>query len=237
MKESTMNSRMMYRSSRFPWRGAFVAVTALALLAARVPAQDSDEDGVLPKHGSSSGSSEDVHAPGVVGMSGEQLAIDQVAAMQPQIVFTATGGSTMLETSVSAELATFLPEGPIDYSLTEESVMLQGDGQVVLQDEMTINFEAASEAVARGAYLVVTAEDADLHGLLAGTVAPAYVLPVGDLPAVELGQLQTLVTKHASVLNGLKVSLVYLSVDGDGVLHKAAAGLTPDGATVEIVND
>jgi len=234
-----MNSRMMYlSSSRFPWRGAVVAVTALALLAARVPAQDSDEDGVLPKHGSSSGgTSEDLSAPGVVGLSGEQLAIDQLAATQAHLVFTAAGGSTLLETSVPPEQATFLPEGPIDFSLTEESVSLQGDGQLVLQDEMSIKLEAAPEALARGAYLVVTAADADLHGLLAGTVAPAYVLPVGDLPAVELGQLQTLVTKHASVLNGLKVSLVYLSVDAEGALHKAAAGLTPGGATVEIVTD
>jgi len=105
---------------------------------------------------------------------------------------------------------------------------MQGDGQLVLQDEMTISFQAAPEAVARGAYLVVTTADADLHGLLAGSVAPAYVLPVGDLPAVDLVKLQTLVTKHAGVLNGLKVSLVYLAVDGDGALHKAASAFTDE---------
>jgi hypothetical protein len=237
MKETTMNSRMTYFPSRTPWRGALVAVTALALLAARAPAQDNDQDGVLPKHGSSSGGSEDMYAPGVVGLDGSQLGIDQLSATQAHLVFTSVSGSTVLDTAATPEQATFLPEGPIDYSLTEESVLLQGDGQLVLQDEMTITFEAAPEALARGAYLVVTAADADLHGLLAGTVAPAYVLPVGDLPAVELSQLQTLVTKHASVLSGLKVSLVYVSVDGEGALHKAAAGLTPDGAAVEIVND
>ena len=42
-----MNSRMTYLPSRSPWRGALVAVTALALLAARTPAQDSDEDGSI----------------------------------------------------------------------------------------------------------------------------------------------------------------------------------------------
>ncbi|HEX5010816.1 MAG TPA: hypothetical protein VFY71_10470 [Planctomycetota bacterium] len=232
-----MNSRMTYFPSRLPWRSALVAVTALALLAARAPAQDGDEDGVLPKHGSSSGSSEDQHAPGVVGLAGADLGIDQLAATQAQLVFTSLSGTTVLDTSAGATQATFLPEGPIDYSLTEESVCLQGDGQVVLQDEMTIKFEAAPEALGRAAYLVVTAADADLHGLLAGSVAPAFVLPIGDLPAVELGQLQKLVTNHAGVLNGLKVSLVYLSLDDQGDLHKAAAGLTPDGASVEIVND
>jgi len=232
-----MNSRMTYLPSRSPWRGALVAVTALALLAARTPAQDSDEDGVLPKHGSSSGTSEDVYAPGVVGLPEDALGMDQLTPTQAQLVFTALGGSTTLDTTVSAAQATFQPEGPVDFSVTEESVSLQGDGQLVLQDEMTISFQAAPEAVARGAYLVVTTADADLHGLLAGSVAPAYVLPVGDLPAVDLVKLQTLVTKHAGVLNGLKVSLVYLAVDGDGALHKAAAGLTPDGATVEVVSD
>jgi hypothetical protein len=232
-----MNSRMTYVPSRFPWRGALVAVTALALLAARAPAQDGDEDGVLPKHGSSSGSSEDQYAPGVVGLTQAALGIDQLTATQAHLTFTSASGSTVLDTAPTAGQATFLPEGPIDYSLTEESVSLQGDGQLVLQDEMSIKFEAAPDALAQAAYLVVTAADADLHGLLAGNVAPAFVLPIGDLPAVDLGQLQTLVTNHAGVLDGLKVSLVYLSLDDEGDLHKAAAGLTPNGATVEVVTD
>jgi len=235
-----MNSRKTYFPNRFPWRGALVAVTALALLASRAPAQDGDEDGVLPKHGSSSGSSgssEDQFGPGVVGLAESGLGIDQLTATQAQLVFTSPSGAMLLDTSAAASDATFLPEGPIDYGVTEESVSLQGDGQLVLQDEMTISFQAAPESLGQAAYLVVSGADADLHGLLAGKVAPAFVLPIGALPAVDLGQLQQLVTNHADVLGGLKVSLVYLSLDDEGVLHKAAAGLTPGGATVEIVTD
>src|SRR4029450_7061117 len=98
--DAPMTSRITCRSPRSLWRGALVAVAALALPAPRVPAQDGDEDGVLPHHGSSSGSSEDVHAPGVVGLTGEQLGLDQLSATRANLVFTAVGGSTILETSV-----------------------------------------------------------------------------------------------------------------------------------------
>ena len=63
-----MDIHMKLSTLRSPWRAAFVAVAAFALLAPHAPASggDGDEDGVFPKHG---GDSEQQTAPGTVGLA------------------------------------------------------------------------------------------------------------------------------------------------------------------------
>ena len=230
-----MKTSMNLTTPRSPWRAAIVAVAAFALLAPHAPASggDGDEDGVLPKHG---GGSEQLTS-GTVGLAYEDLGVDQIDATQACVELSAVEGPTILDTSVAPESAVFLPDGPIDYSATEDAVCLQADGKLLLQDGLKSSLKGAPDAAARGAYLLLTAADADLHAVLAGTQAPTVAIALGDMAGVDLGALQKLVDNHAGKLQGMKVSLVLLSLDGESGLHKAAAGLKPGAQHIEIVQD
>jgi hypothetical protein len=221
---------------RSPWRLPLAAVATLAVLAAPAVSQDSDEDGVLPKHGGAGGS-QDSSASDTVLLPEAQLGLDWLSDVQARLTITALGGATILDTTDSADEALFVPEGPIDYTSDGESVGLQADGQLLLLDGMKILIEAAPDALARTALLVVTPAGTDQHALLAGQVAPLFVINVGDVPAVDLAQLQHVVDHHSSLLSGLQVSLVFVSVDDQGALHKAAAGFVPGGAAIGIALD
>ncbi len=232
-----MFARIMKPLTRGRGRDVLLAASCLALLAAPAAAQDTDEDGTLPKTSDQSDPSQGLGTPGVVGIALDDLGDEVLDPAEARLVASDLDGTISVETGVEPADAMFVTTGQLDLHATDAAVSLQGAGEVVLDPGIGVTLEAAPESLGRLTLLVVHAADADLHALLSGAVAPVALVPAGDLASVDLGAFQNLVTAHASGLAGLHVTVVDLSFDLQVHLHVAAVRFAPEGAPIEFVTD
>lgn len=208
-------------------RTALLACAALVFVSS-VSAQDSDDDGALP-HNQATSSAE----PGVVGIAAADPGLDLLKADTARLSIEAIEGETSVDTSISPADAMFVALGAWRYEVGY-GVRMQAEGQLMLADGYEITLKTAPQAVARATVLIVHSESVSLASLLAGAGGPMYVLGLGDLAVADLGLVQGLVEQHANALAGCAVSLVDLSLDGQGNLHIAAARFTTDAGPIEI---
>lgn len=206
------------------------AAALLALLGAPVAAQDSDEDGTLPKN-------YDQSAPGTVTVAADDLGDEIMDPAEARLVASDLDGQTLVDLGADPADAMFVMTGQTDVVADEQGVSLQGAGSVVPQTGFSLALEAAPEALGRLTLLVLHPADADLHTLLAGGVAPVAVVAMGDLASVDLVAFQNLVGAHAEALAGLDVSLVDVSLDTQGELRVSAAAVSPLGEPIEFITN
>lgn len=239
-----MKTHAFHHLSRSARRPLLAGVALLALCVAGARAQDNDDDGVLPglpKAGAgsstaSSGGTSDEGVSGTLGLAGPQ-GLDLLDAREARLVFASLAGSLTLDDEADPQAAAFLSTAPYDFTLGEDMAAVQGAGQLVLQPGLSTALVAADEAVVSGAFLVLHEAGASLTEVLSGAEAAVMVIPVGDLPSVDLGVAQAAVSRHADVLAGLEVSVVQASVDLAGEFHLGAVRLDPAGAAIEVLID
>lgn len=233
-----------HRLSRPARRPLLAAVALLALCAAGARAQDNDDDGVLPgspKPGSGTsssagGGSSGETSSGTLGLAGPQ-GLDLLDAREARLVFTSVAGPFAVDDEAEPQAAAFLAAAPYDFTWTDDFAAVQGSGALVLQPGLDVELVAAEEALVSGVFLVVHAAGAPLAGVLAGEVPVALLVPVGELPSLDLAQAQAAVSRHADVLAGLQVSVVQASLDAAGLLHLGAVRLDPAGSAIEVAID
>jgi hypothetical protein len=220
---------------------ACACAVALLLLSGAVAAQDNDDDGVLPyapnpvNNGSDGGGS-GASASSVVGISStlEATTVDpQVAAVR--VSSTSSQAATVAE-GVAPEEATFVAKpGTAVAQQSGDTVLLQGDGQLIAAEPQPMRLERAQEAKTAVALLVLDDGTASLSDLLAGKAALSQVVVVGDVASVSAQTFQAMVDNHAEALAGQRVTLVFASVDKHGQLHVSGLAATTDGEPLELV--
>lgn len=239
-----MKTPDVHRLSHSARRPLLVALALLALCLSGARAQDQDDDGVLPglpKSGAgsstaSSGGTSGESVSGTLGLAGPQ-GLDLLDPREARLVFACLAGPLMLDDEVDPQAAAFLAAAPYDFTLGEDTAVVQGTGQLVLQPGLSTALVAADEAVVSGAFLVLHGAGADLSAVLSGAEPAFLVIPVGDLPSVDLAVAQAAVSRHADVLAGLEVSVVQASVDSLGEMHLGAVRFDPVGSALEVLID
>ena len=243
MKLAHMTLSHLPGASPRPWL-AGLCVGALLLLPGAAAAQDTDDDGVLPCAGGSSGNSagggaggamSSDSASGVFGVS----TIVEAAQTDPTIahvrVEALTGPLTVVEGVPSAEATFDAQPGTAVIEPTDQGLLMQGEGGLGVPDTLPMTFEAAEKAIVRTVILLLDDGSSSLGDLLAGKSHPDQVVVVGDVPAVGLQAFHALVAQHEQDLPGMGVTLVFVSVDTQGLLHLSAVRAATDGGPLEIV--
>jgi hypothetical protein len=93
---------------------------------------------------------------------------------------------------------------------------------------------AAPSAAARVAVLVIDEDGAGLEAELSGATQPELVVVLGDLPSVDVRKLQAVASNFSESLPGYHATIVFLSRDAGGELHRAAVSVHTDGGPVEV---
>jgi len=225
-----------------------VCALSVLMLAVAVPAQDTDDDGVLP-----AGTTGDQHNPSGGGSGGgssagsaADLTVGITAAMdddvlvpeQASLALSSLVGDTILQTEVDTADATFVAETSgmtIQQSATD--VALQGRGMLLLHGNLKPVLQPPTDAVAGAVVLVIGDGTASLDDLKNGLSQPLFVAVLGGLGPFDVSYFHAVVMHHAADLPGLSVSLVVVSVDSQGALHTSAVRLASSGGPIEVVTE
>jgi hypothetical protein len=253
MKDVKMTTTHTHRYSTATrgWRrmGAALALSGITLLASgSAVAQDNDDDGVLPFHDSSSqegnvsggagggGSSAGATASTTIGISGS---VDDgtLDSRHTHLELSTAAGGTDVAVDEDLEGATFSAEaGGLNVAADEQSVRLQGRGELSLHEGLEARLHAAPDALARLVLLVLDDGQDSLQDVLAGQTQPALILSMGDLVVADLVVFQRILSHHAADLPGVHATLVFGSVDAGGELHLAAVRGGTDGEPLEVLS-
>ncbi|MHC4845673.1 MAG: hypothetical protein ACYTCU_05885 [Planctomycetota bacterium] len=217
-----------------------LCVVSVLMLAVAAPAQDSDDDGVLP-----TGTTGDQHSPAGAGSSAD-TSVGVTAAMdddvldpkQASIALSSLAGDTTLETEVEAADATFVAAtGGMTIQQSPGVVELQGRGMLLLHGNLLPVLQPPTDAIVGALVLVIGDGTASLDDLKNGLSQPLMVAVLGGLMPFDLSYFQAVVMHHADDLAGLSVSLVVVSLDSQGALHTSAVRLAASGGPLEVVTE
>jgi hypothetical protein len=224
------------RLSTAEWLALLPGVIALMLLAQAggLSAQNNDNGGVLPgSFGSEASNGQASDAVLAVEGHVEGTTVDEVHAL---IEVTAPGLVAVgVASGVAEEDAEFISTSSL---LAEQApggeLLIQGSGLLNTEIGLGLQMHAAGSAVARAALLVADDGTTPMSELLEGAAAPFAIVPMGDLPELDLVSFEHLLAKHAKLAPAFRVSVVFVSVDAWGDVHKAAVSGFTGGGLLEI---
>jgi len=223
-----------------------LCVVSVLMLAVAAPAQDSDDDGVLPtgttgdQHlpgGGGGGSSAGAAADTTVGITAA-MDDDVLDPKQASIALSSLSGDTVVQTEVEPADAVFLAATTgMTIQHTPGEVALQGRGMLLLHPNLSPVLQPPTDAIVGAVVLVIGDGTASLDDLKNGLSQPLFVAVLGDLMPFDLSFFHAVVMHHADDLPGLSASLVVVSVDSQGTLHTSAVRLPTSGGPLEVVTE
>jgi len=221
-----------------------LATAAVLLLLVQVaPAQDSDDDGVLPLTGlpasgdslgsGGGGGSQSLLAGPEVLVAGELQ--DEIDARLAAIEFATADASAQLVTEAPAEEAAFLADPPgIAAGSGLSGPVLQGSGTLSLPEGLQARFVPAQAASKSVAVLVIAKDGPGLATELAGAIKPGLVVPLGAATPVDLAKLAAVAARFGGVLPGYHATIVFASVQ-QGELHTSAVRAHTSGGPIDVL--
>lgn len=225
-----------------------LCVLSLLMLAATAPAQDTDDDGVLPTHttgdqpvgsggGGGSGSSSSSTVTTTVGITAA-MDDDALDPEQASISLSSILGDTQLATEVDPEEATFVADTEgLTIQQMPNDVSIQGRGDLWLQANLAGTFRAPADSVVRMLVLILHDDTDSLDDVLSGDAQPQFIGILGSQSSFDLNFFQAVVLHHAADLPGISASLVYLSRDQGGDQHASAVRLSTSGGPIQVIID
>ncbi|MCB9896519.1 MAG: hypothetical protein H6825_00820 [Planctomycetes bacterium] len=225
---------------RMPRATRLLRVLFVCLLAIPLWASDNDPDWGLP--GPLQAPTDKAEGLSfALAVSGD-FVLDDLAPAAGQIDLAVDGASgfELLPADTSVDPLVIAHPSGLRHQPVAEGQALQGAADLTLGDGLHATLRAPSVATASVALLTIDVGQGlesvvENQGL--GIVA---LMPLGDLEELDLGKLQALVAAHAAALEAaygmpVGVSVLVLSVDGQGGTHVSGARVTTDGGAVEVL--
>jgi hypothetical protein len=240
----TMQARLTTRRSSPTWRRLLMpalCVVSVLMLAAAAPAQDSDDDGVLPNQTAgdkpAGGSGANINSSASTTVSVTAAMDDDVLdPEQASLALSSVVGDTTLATEVDAADAVFVADTQgLTIQQDADEVSIQGLGDLWMHENLSGQFRAPTEMLFGMFVLVVDDGTSSLDDLLDGNTQPLYVAGMGNLSSFSLNVFYSAVMHHAAELDGFSVTLIHVSLDQELQRHASAVRLSSSGGPVEVL--